>query len=80
MMPLESFRTWLKRQSEERSFFSGTFWFLFSKLAESEFTRTLGLQEGIVPAIPEVVRSTTVTVRMRTGNSVRNVSPASHSP
>lgn len=71
MMALESFRTWLKRQSEERSYFSGTFWFLFSKLGESEFIRTLDLQEGLVAAIPEVARSTTVTVRMRTGNSVQ---------
>lgn len=71
MIPLQSFRAWLKRQSEERSYFSGTFWFLFSKLAEAEFTHTLDLQGGIVAAIPGVVRSTTVTVRMRTGKSVQ---------
>jgi hypothetical protein len=61
----------LEQRAEEQSFFSGTFWFLFSKLAEPDFNRALGLQETIAPVVPGADRSATVIVRKRTGSSVQ---------
>jgi hypothetical protein len=71
MSLLDEFRAWLEGLSEERSFFSGTFWFLFSELPAFEFHRALELEAVSVSPIPSVARSTTSTVYMRTGNSVR---------
>lgn len=71
MPPLDDFRAWLEGQSEERSFFSGTFWFLFSMLDDGEFHRAIELDAVAVSPIPCVARSTTSTVYMRTGSSVR---------
>jgi hypothetical protein len=71
MASLDDFRVWLEELSQEESFFSGTFWFLFSKLGEQAFYEALDL--GVVSAspIPSVRRTATSTVYLRTGKSVR---------
>jgi hypothetical protein len=71
MQLLDEFRVWLEGLSDGESFFSGTFWFLFSELPEIEFRHALELGPVSVSPIPSVAWSTTSTVYMRTGNSVR---------
>jgi len=71
-MPLpDDFRIWLERLSEEESFFSATFWFLFAKVEEPEFYRALDLEAVSASPVPSVSRTTTSTVYLRTGKSVR---------
>jgi hypothetical protein len=67
----DEFRAWLQGRSEDESYFSGTFWLLFSKLPEVDFHRALELNAVSVSPIPAVARSTTSAVYMRSGNSVR---------
>jgi hypothetical protein len=71
MTTLDEFRVWLEEVSEREAFFSGTFWFLFSKLPEFEFHQALDLEAVAVSPIPCVARTTNSTVYLRTGNSVR---------
>jgi len=49
---LEQFRTWLERKSRAESFFSATFWFLFSSLSDQDFASTLGLREHLLAQVP----------------------------
>lgn len=67
MTVLEQFRSWIEKKATEQNFFSGTFWFLFSSLAEVDFVRVLDLSPATQPAIPTADRHRTVVIRKRTG-------------
>lgn len=71
MTSLDDFRRWLEELAERESFFSGTFWFLFSSLAEPQFYQALGLEPVSASPIPSANRASMSTVYLRTGNSLR---------
>ncbi len=58
---------WIERQSKTESYFSATFWFLFSTLTEDEFKATLGFKDDKQSAFLDSSASATVTVTKRTG-------------
>ena len=68
---LEQFRSWIERKATEQSFFSGTFWFLFSTLSEVDFANLLDLQPTNHPVVPVADRTRTVVVHKRTGNTLQ---------
>lgn len=49
---LEEFRIWIQRESRAASYFSGTFWFLFSNLSEPDFIKSLGLGKSLTAEVP----------------------------
>jgi hypothetical protein len=67
---LEDFRVWIEEQSSRLSYFSGTFWILFSNLDQTNFERTLHLAESSVSLVPGGARSVTVSVTKRGGTAV----------
>ncbi len=67
---LQHFDNWIEKEARRQSYFSATFWFLFSTLNEREFAATLDLHDQ-TPNIPFVKRSTTVRITKRTGAIVQ---------
>jgi hypothetical protein len=64
---LEQFRSWVEKKANEEKPFTGTFWFLFSTLSESDFNSALAFQPAKQSVVPIADYSRTVVVRKRTG-------------
>jgi hypothetical protein len=64
---LEQFRSWIEKKANEGKPFSGTFWFLFSTLSESDFNSALGFRPTKQSEVPITDHSRTVSIRKRTG-------------
>ena len=71
MASLEQLRTWIEKKSQEESYFSGTFWLLFSSLPQADFVRVLGLHQDLRAAVPLSDGSVTVSVPKRTGKTLQ---------
>ncbi len=63
----DQFETWVQEKSAEEKFFSGTFWFIFSNLADADLSRVLALQRQVAPGLPLADSAATVALRKRTG-------------
>jgi len=71
MASIEQFQSWLEDQSSQERFFAGTFWFVFSTLADVELRRTLGLSPQPQAAMPLADSEITIEVRKRTGKLLK---------
>lgn len=69
--PLEQFGHWIRKTSDQESYFSGTFWLLFSALSGPDFARVLDLRTTIRADIPDADSSTSSTFSKRTGKILR---------
>lgn len=67
---LEDFGNWIEQQAKNENYFAGTFWLLFSSLAEQDFIRASGLQ-ATPNQIPGVSLSTTSIIRQRNGKNIK---------
>jgi hypothetical protein len=68
---LEQFINWVSKRSNRESFFSGTFWFVFSTIAEPDLAKSFGLQAQQEAHMPLADLSATVSVSKRTGTILK---------
>jgi hypothetical protein len=68
---LQQFTTWVSKRSNRESFFSGTFWFVFSTISEPDLAKSFGLQTQQAAHMPLADLSGTVSVSKRTGTILK---------
>ena len=68
---LHTFRNWLQDQSCREQYFSGTFWFVLSSLAEADLVRVLGFQRNLAHGIPLANSAARVVAPRRRGKALQ---------
>ncbi|OFV99658.1 MAG: hypothetical protein A3H28_14660 [Acidobacteria bacterium RIFCSPLOWO2_02_FULL_61_28] len=68
---LDQFQAWIDEKSREETYFSGTFWVVFSMLGDHDLGRALELQAQTMPGIPLADSVATISVRPRKGRAVQ---------